>query len=352
MTNAELSIAILCKAYPRGGKELKGLFSEFNTKHTMEWFENRNVPLVIQEDGCVFPESQNSQSIIDCFLREAAQLNISIQNETGIRKIEPQGQVLLIHTDQEVLSFNQVIVTTGGAPKRSGLKWLEDLGHEIEEPVPSLFTFNMPENDVTKLMGVVVERARTQIKGTNFKANGPLLITHWGMSGPAVLVLSAFGARWMSENNYTCTLQVNWVDEVNHEVIAERIREICVEFAQKQLSSIRPFFLPSRLWEFLLQKYAFDPTMKWNEIGKKGVNRIVTLLTNDEYEVQGKTTFKEEFVTCGGISRNSIDMKTMQSKVVPGLFFAGEVTDIDAITGGYNFQAAWTTGFIAGKLGQ
>jgi predicted Rossmann fold flavoprotein len=351
VTNAEQSISLLSKAYPRGGKELKQMFPLFNTKHTIDWFESRNVPLVTQADNCIFPKSQDSQSIIDCFMNEVTSRRIIVKTETAIRRIRPIGYQFQLETDNSLLEFDKVIVTSGGSPKRSGLDWLSSLGHIIEEPVPSLFTFNMPGNPVTKLMGIVVENARTKIKGTEFRAEGPLLVTHWGMSGPAVLVLSSFGARWLAEQGYRCALQVNWVNETNHELVTRKIEGLQAEFGAKQLHSIRPYFLPARLWEFLIEKYAMDPTAKWSDIGKRGVNRIVSFLTCDEYEVSGKTTFKEEFVTCGGVSWNSINAKTMESKILPGLFFAGEVVDVDAITGGYNFQAAWTTAFVAAKLG-
>ena len=351
VTNAESSISELSKAYPRGGKLLKKLFPIFHTKHTIEWFEKRGVPLVKQDDQCIFPQSQDSQSIIDCFLSEAMRLGVAIRISSPVKRIHPIGEGIELVVGDEQLQFDRVIVTTGGSPKRSGLQWLETLGHQIEEPVPSLFTFNMPTESLRTLMGVVVERTITTIKGTKLKANGPLLITHWGMSGPAILILSAFGARILQERNYQFTVSVNWVNETNHERIHNQLNELMDEFGGKQLKSIRPYYLPARLWEFLLEKYHMNPEQRWSEIGKKGSYKITTFLTNDEYTVQGKTTFKEEFVTCGGVSLASIHPSTLESKVVPGLFFAGEVLDIDAITGGYNFQAAWTTGYIAGKLG-
>jgi len=352
VTNGCSSIAELSKAYPRGEKKLKKVFNQFYTQDTIKWFEERNVPLITQEDNCVFPVSQDSQSIIDCFLNETNRLGISIEIGRMVEKLTPIQHKIEIQFRGNSLrqQFDKVIVATGGSPKREGLAWLEKLGHKIETPVPSLFTFNMPRESVTELMGIVVENTLTSIQGTKLKSDGPLLITHWGMSGPSVLKLSAFGARILSEKDYKANLQVNWVNTPSYEVVMEELKEISVKVSQKQVQNYRAFLLPERLWHFLLQKIDIPLTKKWNELGKKDLNKLCNILTNDEYSVEGKTTFKEEFVTCGGVSLESINFSTMESKVVPNLYFAGEVMDIDGITGGYNFQAAWTTGFIAGQL--
>ncbi|MGB1040380.1 MAG: NAD(P)/FAD-dependent oxidoreductase [Flavobacteriales bacterium] len=352
VTNGCTSISELAKAYPRGEKKLKQAFREFNTKHTMEWFEKRNVPLVIQDDNCVFPVSQDSQSIIDCFMNEVERLEIRIEIGKGVEEIKPIENKLSVTFRGNELEylFDKVIVATGGSPKRKGLEWLENLGHKIEDPVPSLFTFNMPSENVTELMGIVVEQNLTAIQGTKLKSDGPLLITHWGMSGPSILKLSAFGARILANKNYECNLQVNWVNEPNYERVMDELKSIIQSNGNKQIQNFRAYLLPERLWLFLINKIEIPLTKKWNELGKKNLNRLCNLLTNDVYSVKGKTTFKEEFVTCGGISLDSINFKTMESKVTPNLYFAGEIMDIDGITGGYNFQAAWTTAFIAGKL--
>jgi len=352
VTNGCSSIAELSKAYPRGEKKLKKVFNQFYTQDTIKWFEERNVPLITQEDNCVFPVSQDSQSIIDCFLSETNRLGISIEIGRMVEKLTPIQHKIEIQFRGNSLrqQFDKVIVATGGSPKREGLAWLEKLGHKIETPVPSLFTFNMPRESVTELMGIVVENTLTSIQGTKLKSDGPLLITHWGMSGPSVLKLSAFGARILSEKDYKANLQVNWVNTPSYEVVMEELKEISVKVSQKQVQNYRAFLLPERLWHFLLQKIDIPLTKKWNELGKKDLNKLCNILTNDEYSVEGKTTFKEEFVTCGGVSLESINFSTMESKVVPNLYFAGEVMDIDGITGGFNFQAAWTTGFIAGQL--
>lgn len=352
VTNGAHSIADLSEAYPRGSKQLRKLFGTFNNQHVMRWFKERGVPLVIQDDLCVFPVSQNSQSIIDCFLREANKLGIDIRTKAGVKAIHPtEGSIEVIIGDDLVSEqFDKVIVATGGSPKERGLEWLANLGHTIASPVPSLFTFNMPNESITSLMGIVVEEAIVRIQGTKLRGDGPLLITHWGMSGPAILKLSAFGARILNELNYQCTAQVNWVNNVNVDQVANRLKQLQQEHPNKQLQNARLLEIPIRLWLYLIEKCGISKEMTWAQMGKKPFNKLVNILTNDEYQVSGKTTFKEEFVTCGGVSLESINMKTMESKAVPNLYFTGEVIDVDGITGGYNFQAAWTTAFVAGKL--
>ena len=351
VTNGAGTIKDLTLAYPRGANKLKKAFGVFSNKDAFKWFENRGVPLMTQSDNCVFPQSQNSQSIIDCFMGEINRLDIKIYYKKGVKKIHPNTNKLeLIFLDNTIQLFDKVIVATGGSPKRSGLDWVEKLGHQIEAPVPSLFTFNMPNEPITKLMGIVVEKALVNIQGTKLKSDGPLLITHWGMSGPAILKLSAFGARILSEMDYDYKVQVNWVNTLNNELVRSELQTIISKNLNKQLSSIKPYQLQSRLWLYLLDKIELPSDRKWKEIGNKGVNKLVNILTNDIYCVNGKTTFKEEFVTCGGVSLNSINFKTMQSNTVKNLYFTGEILDIDGITGGYNFQAAWTTAFIAAKL--
>lgn len=350
VTNACSDVKKLSEAYPRGGRQLRKAFGVFNTVHTQQWFENRGVSLVTQEDNCVFPLSQNSQSIIDCFLLEVKRLKIEIKLGVGITKLRSEKDQLLVCSNETVALYDKVIVTTGGSPKRSGLNWLEKLGHKIDEPVPSLFTFNMPSESICDLMGIVVENAAVSIQSTKLKSIGPLLITHWGMSGPVILKLSAFGARLLSEMKYNFKVQVNWVNIRQTDVVLNNLRSIATQHPNKILANIRPYFLPERLWHYLIDRGGFSKQLTWNQLGNKTFNKLVELLTNDLYQVAGKTTFKEEFVTCGGVSLESIDFKTMQSRVVPNLYFAGEVMDVDGITGGFNFQAAWTTAFIAGKL--
>ncbi|MBK3517172.1 BaiN/RdsA family NAD(P)/FAD-dependent oxidoreductase [Carboxylicivirga marina] len=353
VTNGCTSIPDLCEAYPRGGRSLKKVFHVFNTTHTMDWFQSRGVPLVIQDDNCVFPVSQDSQSIIDCFLKECRRLGVQIKTQAGVSAIQPKDNGLelnFLNENQASTFFDKVIVTTGGSPKKSGLNWLEALGHKIESPVPSLFTFNIPNDKVTQLMGVVVEKATVSIQGTKLKAEGPLLITHWGMSGPAILKLSAFGARLVNEKDYDFKVLVNWCNEQRSDKVLDELHAIVMRYPNKVLANVKPFGLSERLWLFLLDKCELSSRKKWSELGKKGMNRLINTLSNDEYSVKGISKFREEFVTCGGVSRKSINLNTMESKVCENLYFAGEVLDIDAITGGYNLQAAWSTGFVAAQL--
>ncbi len=351
VTNAAETIEELLQAYPRGKRVLKSAFYHFNNRDMIKWLHKRNVETIVQDDKCVFPKSQQSQSIIDCFLAETKQLDIHIRLNHVVLALEQSNNdkiKLSFKEGSEV--FNKVIVTTGGSPKRKGLLWLEKLGHTIEEPVPSLFTFNMPNEKVTSLMGVVVQNVQVKIQGTKFTASGPLLITHWGMSGPAILILSAFGARELFHRNYLFPIQVNWIYMFDFNNVKTELIAIQKTHPKKQMQKLKPFGLPNRLWLYLLEKLQISPEKKWIEIGNKTINKIVNILTNDTYDVNGKTTFKEEFVTCGGISLKSINAKNLQSKAIKNLYFAGEVLDVDGITGGFNFQAAWSTGFVAAKL--
>ncbi|MFO8000843.1 MAG: NAD(P)/FAD-dependent oxidoreductase [Marinilabilia sp.] len=354
VTNACPTIDALCDAYPRGGRSLKKLFHRFSNHDAMEWFRERGVPLVVQDDDCVFPRSQDAQSIVDVLLNEARKHQVEIRKNTPVTALKPAGsqwQVVVAQDQDHPALFDKVIVTTGGSPRKAGLEWLETQGHKIEPPVPSLFTFHMPKEPVTRLAGIVADHARAGIQGTKFRSGGPLLITHWGMSGPAILKLSSYAARHLSEVGYHFTLQVNWTGETGREQVAATLAELAQTHPRKMLANIRPFNLPERLWLYLLDKCGLPPDKKWGETGRKGLNKLANHLINDEYTVSGKATHKDEFVTCGGVSLKSVDLKTMQSKVCPNLYFAGEVLDIDAITGGFNFQAAWSTGFVAGELG-
>lgn len=354
LTNACDSVAELCKAYPRGGRELKKAFYVFNNKNAMEWFEKRGVQLSIQEDACVFPKSQDSQTIIDCFLSEITRLGIDIKTSYSVSSMiheKDAFQLNFLGENQKSQIFDKVIVTTGGSPKRQGLDWLENLNHKIEFPVPSLFSFNIPDESITELMGIVVENVLVRIQGTKIKSDGALLITHWGMSGPAILKLSSFGARELYDLNYETKIQINWMNEMNNELVFNELLKIAEENPYKLITNNHPYAIPSRLWMYFLEKCDLNPDRKLIELGKKGLNKLTNILCNDEYLVKGKAKFTDEYVTCGGVSLQSVDMNTMESKSCKGLYFAGEVLDIDGVTGGYNFQAAWTTAFVVGKLG-
>ena len=353
VTNSTTDVSVLTKAYPRGGKKLKNIFHQFGTVDTRNWFENRGVPLKIESDGRVFPTSNSSQSIIDCLVNECEKNNIKIEllkSVIGLSKVKSKWTIDFKNTSYST-PFDSVIVASGGFPKLKGFDWLKIIGHKIINPIPSLFTFNMPSESITSLSGISLKEVKIKILNTKIEISGPLLITHWGMSGPVILKASSFGARDLFEKKYIFELQVNWLFESNTEILFSTIEKYSLQHSKKLLSKQNPFKLPSRLWSFLITKFILSNDKKWGELGKKNMRKLIEFLTKDIYKVSGKTTFKEEFVTCGGISLESIDIKTMQSKTSKDLYFAGEVLNIDGITGGYNFQSAWSTGYIAGKLG-
>jgi len=345
------NIKELVQAYPRGAKFLKLAFRSWDNNNMWEWLHEKNVPLHIEADNRVFPKSNDSQSIIDCFTKEIKRLNINLHLKQGVTQIEQKEAKieLTFSPGHPSKIFDHVILATGGYPKKSGYVYLEKLGHEISDPIPSLFTFNMPSEPIVNLMGLVAPNAHIRIQGSKLKASGPLLVTHWGMSGPAILKLSAFGAAHLKDLDYKFKIQVNWVNILNQQLVLEHLQDIKNKHPKKQLSNERAFLLPTRLWNFLLQKIELPLNKVWGELGSRSLNKMADLICNDVYEVSGKTTFKEEFVTCGGVSLKSVD-KNLQSKVVKNLYFAGELLNIDGITGGFNFQAAWTTAYIAAKL--
>lgn len=349
VTNSCYDNRHLSTFYPRGENFLKKAFEQFNAASTVEWFESRGVKLRTYPDNCIFPQSNDSQTIIDCFMKEAIELGVEIKLNQHIQEIELQGNGFLLKTKESNFKADKVIVTIGGQPKQSGMEWLGNMGHEIIEPVPSLFTFNMPNDPIRDLMGNVVEKTSVKVEGTKLSGNGPLLVTHWGMSGPAILQLSAWGARILAEKNYDFAILVNWLNGIKEEELRKKIIDIQNEHGAKMITNLNPFPMTGRLWNYLLSKSEINLETRWKDLGKRNINKLVNSLLNDRYEVKGKTTFKEEFVTAGGISLKDVSVKTMESKKVPGLYFAGELLDIDGITGGFNFQAAWTTGFIAGK---
>lgn len=364
VTNACRRNSELLKAYPRGRDILKPALQRFSTQDTIDWFESQGVRLVTQEDQCIFPATQNSQTIIDALVNRAHALGIKIKLQHNVKKlsIDSDSQVWTLELQPDTRSdaspgarsiqADQLIIATGGTPKPQQLKWLNDLGISTIDPVPSLFTFNMPHEPITALMGVVVEPALAKIPGTKLEATGPLLITHWGMSGPAILKLSAYGARLLADKAYDFRVLVNWLAMPNQSEVETSLRRIIEHNPRKHLQNIRPFGLSDRLWRYLIARAELPVDKRWSELGKKQINQLIQILTNDGYQVEGKTTFKEEFVTAGGVDTQAIHPKTLASQQYANLFFAGEILDIDGITGGYNFQAAWTTGFIAGHLGK
>ena len=347
VTHHCFSPSALSKHYPRGGKQLKKALGTFQASNTVAWFESRGVALKTESDGRMFPTTDSSQTIIDCLLHEADQRGVDIRLQSPVQELTPLAQGGFTLNGER---FDRVVVATGGSPKREGLAWLETLGHTVSNPVPSLFTFNMPGSDITTLMGVVVPNALVRIQGTKLAQQGPVLVTHWGMSGPAILKLSAWGARELATRGYEFSVQVNWIGIANEAEVNAAINDAMPDIRKKKVANACPFELPKKFWAFLLARAEVPADAVWLDLGKKAKNKLVNTLLNDVHEVRGKTTFKEEFVTCGGIALGEVDFSTMQSRVVPGLYFAGEVLDVDGVTGGFNFQAAWTTGFVAGSL--
>ena len=334
-TNTFAEVTDLQSVYPRGHRLMKRLMKGFSQADAYAWFERHGVRLTTQPDQCVFPLSQDSHTIINCFLAEARRHGIEVR--TG-QRIDDLSTLLL--------DYDFIAVTTGGSPKASGLEWLAGLGHATETPVPSLFTFQTGDEALHALMGTVVEGATAMIQGTKLRASGPLLITHWGMSGPAILKLSSYAARHLAEHDYHAPLAVNWTGCREPEAM-EALLALVGRCAAKQLSSVAPCGLPARLWTYLLQKSLGQRSNgRWGSLNQKELNRLAnTLSGGDTYEISGRAPFKDEFVTCGGIALSAVNPSTLESRHVPHLYFAGEILDIDGITGGFNFQAAWTTAY-------
>ena len=355
LTNSFEGIRSLSEVYPRGERLMRHLLHVFSQEDTWRWFESAGVPLVLQEDHCIFPQSQDAMDIVHALLRRMDGANLLLKTPVHcIRAIEAPDQVggddnvipgptrnLLV--DEE--PYDAVVVTTGGAPK--GLPMLDGLDLEWVPTVPSLFTFTIRDEGLRALMGLVVE-ASVSIPGTSFKAGGPLLITDWGLSGPAVLKLSSYAARHLHDAGYKAPLSVNWLDR-NEADVRALLQEVADANPRKQVSNTPPAGLQARLWNHLTTKAGLRPDIRWAELGSKGFNKLVNVLTQDTYAIEGKTKFREEFVTCGGVALSNVDPATLESKTHPGLYFAGEVLDIDAVTGGFNLQAAWTTGAVVAR---
>lgn len=372
-------IAEMAKKYPRGTHFVKKAFHRWFTTDTIQWFEERGVPLKAETDGRMFPVTDSSQTIIDCLMHEVNKLGIEIRMKTEVMGIEPPlmgmgalgagashenreaggraGVFKLFLSDDRMLTADYVCIACGGFPKAGLFEWIQRLGHSIEPPVPSLFTFNMPGHPITQLMGVSVPDAQVKITGSRLQERGPLLITHWGLSGPVVLRLSAWGARELAARNYEFALVVNWIPSFSEQTAREKLQEIRQEWAPQKIAGKNPFGLPQRLWEYILAASGIGTgagagkDLRWADLPAREQNKLVGQLCTAEFSVKGKTTFKEEFVTAGGVKLSEVDPATMQSKKVPGLFFAGEILDVDGITGGFNFQHAWTSGWIAAHLG-
>ena len=336
----------LVKFYPRGEKELRGPFHQFSSGDTVEWFEKHGVELKIEDDGRMFPISNSSQTIIDCFLSATQKLGIQLLTGQSVQSIFKAADYWKVETNHETFASDKLILTTGSNPKI--WEMLTQLGHSIVPPVPSLFTFNIKDARIKDLMGLSAF-AKVKVKGSKLEASGPLLITHWGMSGPGILRLSAWGARELFDKNYQFIVQVNWLNEITFEEAIDTLKNLKHEHAKKAVSKKSPFEFPNRLWESLVLASNIDAETKWADLSKKQLTDLANQLTNAEFQVNGKSTFKEEFVTAGGINLKEINFKTMESKLHNNLYFAGEIVNIDAITGGFNFQNAWTSGFIVAE---
>ncbi len=346
VTNATFSVSQLVKNYPRGGKQLKKSFNLFNTNHIIKWFEEKGIKLKTEADNRMFPESNTSETIVNCLVETAESLNIRISYKSKVSKLTPSKKGVELEINKELLLFDKVIVASGGSSNKEGLDWLKNLGYRIVNPVPSLFTFNLVDKSICKLMGLSLPNVTTSIQGTKLKNEGALLITHWGLSGPAILKLSAWGAIELAKNSYNFSVGVNWLG-INEEEL--RLEFDKITSSRKLVYKHNPFEVPRRLWHFILNKLEISEDQIWGDLKKKSKNKLINTLINDKFEVKGKTTFKEEFVSCGGIDLSDVDMNTMESKLHKGIYFSGELLNIDGITGGFNFQAAWTTGYLAGK---
>jgi len=333
----------LVKFYPRGEKELRGPFHQFCSGDTIEWFEKHGVELKIEDDGRMFPTTDSSQTIIDCFLGLTQKLKIEVLTGQSVQSLFHGENYWKVETNHETFSCQKLVMTTGSNPKIWEL--LATMNHTIVPPVPSLFTFNIKDARIKDLMGVSAW-ANVKVKDTKLEATGPLLITHWGMSGPGILRLSAWGARILAEKNYQFVLEVNWLNDVTFEEAMETLKELKQEHAKKVVSKKSPFEFANRLWESLVMASGIASDTKWADLSKKQLTDLANQLTKAQFQVNGKSTFKEEFVTAGGVDLREINFKTMESKLHENLYFAGEIVNIDAITGGFNFQNAWTSGFI------
>ncbi len=337
----------LVKFYPRGNKELLGPFHTFMTGDTMEWYETRGVSLKVEDDNRIFPDTDSSQTIIDCLTKEAEKNGVEVVTNCGVRGISKEGAVWKLKTGKGELEADVVIVATGSS--KSMWQMLEELGHTIIEPIPSLFTFNTKDTRFRGLAGLSVPNAMVKINGSKLKEHGPLLVTHWGISGPAVLKLSSVGARHLHGLNYKFGISIDWCFDYDEEDIREQLEDMKNNSPKQQLQNAKLFSLPKRLWNSLLEHAGISGSKIWGELSKKQANKLVEQLKRGQFNINGKSTNKEEFVTCGGVDLREIDFKAFKSKVVDDLYIVGECLNIDALTGGFNFQAAWTGGYIAGK---
>jgi predicted Rossmann fold flavoprotein len=351
VTHACFDPAILVQNYPRGAKALRGAFSRFQPRDTIHWFEGRGVRLKTEVDGRIFPDTDDSATIVDCLIEAIRDIGVNLRTHAPVVSVVRQDEQFSLQLKSgEQIMGDRILLATGSSPQ--GHKIAKALGHNIIPPVPSLFTFNIADPRLQDLAGLSVDPVQLKLQmshSASSEQSGACLITHWGLSGPAVLKLSAWEARTLQESGYQAKLLVNWLPQFNLERLREQLLKAKADFPKRLVSRYRPLQLPQRLWERLTWSAGINEVTQWSQLSSKALNALLQELTQGCYHIQGKGVFKEEFVTCGGVNLKEVDFKTMQSRICPGLYFAGEVLDIDGVTGGFNFQSAWTTGWIAGQ---
>lgn len=360
VTHACFDPGVLVQNYPRGGKALRGAFTRFQPRDTVDWFASHGVKLKTEADGRMFPITDDSETIVNCLIRAAEDAGVKIRTGDAVVSVKKltgntaadggwEGAVFGFTIELksgEELRCDRILLATGSNP--SGFKWAKELGNTVEMPVPSLFTFNIADNRIKDLAGISVPNAKVKLPGAKLEQSGPLLITHWGVSGPAVLKLSAWGARFLHDRHYQTSVLINWLPQYNAEVLRQQLLGVKSQLSHRLIVSSCPFPMPRRLWERLTSSIGIDEQKRWADLSNKALDRLLLELVQGEYQISGKGAFKEEFVTCGGVNLKEVDFKTMESRRCPGLFFAGEILDIDGVTGGFNFQSAWTTAWLAG----
>jgi predicted Rossmann fold flavoprotein len=351
VTHACFDPALLIQHYPRGGKALRGAFSRFQPRDTVDWFAQRGVRLKTEADGRMFPTTDRSETIVDCLMQAARGAGVQLYTGSSVQAIQAQPNGFEVQLKSAgTISVQRLLLATGSSPQ--GYRLAQSLGHDLEPPVPSLFTFNVPDPALRELAGVAVETAQVRLLLPNQKPldqTGPLLLTHWGLSGPAVLKLSAWAARLLHDQHYQAQIQINWLPGQTPELSRQQLGQVKQQQPQKTLTSFSPLDLPRRLWQYLVHRSGIHPERRWAELSKKELLLLLEELHQSQHQVSGKGVFKDEFVTCGGVRLSQVDFKTMQSRICPHLYFAGELLDIDGVTGGFNFQSAWTTGWLAGQ---
>ncbi len=348
VTHALFDIPEMSKRYPRGQNFVKKTFHQFFTTDTIKWFEERGVKLKTEQDGRMFPITDSSQTIVDCLMKDVNKYGVEIRMNTEVKELRQEnGEWKIITANDHLFTANYVVIASGGYPKSNMFQWLKNIGHTIAEPVPSLFTLNLPKHSITTLKGVSVDEVKLKIEGTKLAEEGPILITHWGLSGPVILRLSAWGAKQLAICSYQFAVHINWIPQITEQSLKEQFQNFRTANSAKKITNHHFAQLPNRLWQFLLEASGITKEMRFADLPAKLENLLIKNLVDYVVEVKGKTTFKEEFVTAGGINLSEVDANSMMSKKLPNLFFAGEVLDVDGITGGFNFQHAWTSGWIA-----